>query len=184
MQFRLIPLLRPLRAGALTACGAAVVTTAAALLTACGEDHAAVSEPQAVEADSQASHKTTWLEVESGLSPEQWLASHKEETLRTGSDPIVRRVGSLLDEAHRLYRESQRMIANRTVQIEGMLQAQGQPDDAIGILEDLSQVPGEVGQTEGFGAIGQHYVNLRGGGLDRVAALAELKRLYGKRPEK
>ncbi len=73
------------------------------------------------------------------------------------------------------------MIANRTVQLEAMLSTNGHRDRAVDILSDLAEVPGEVGQTEGFGAIGQHYVNLRGEGRSRDDALAELKRLYGKR---
>jgi hypothetical protein len=152
-----------------------------ALVTGCGEEPTTVAEPKPSNEAGLASHDISWLAVDNDLSPSQWLASRNEPTLRPSGDPEVQRVKRLLDEAHRLYRESQRMIANRTVQLETMLATNGQNDKAVQILQDLSEVPGEVGQTEGYGAIGQHYVNLRGEGRSREDALAELKRLYGKR---
>jgi hypothetical protein len=159
----------------------AVFAALAAVVSGCSEDPATVSEPDAQKATQIAAHDISWLAVDNDLSPAQWLASRNEETLRPLSDPQVQSVKKLLDDAHRLYRESQRMIANRTVQIEVMLTASGQMDSAIQVLQDLAGVPGEVGQTEGFGAIGQHYVNLRSEGLDREQALEKLKTLYGKR---
>jgi|LNFM01.1.fsa_nt_gb hypothetical protein len=155
----------------------------AAVTSGCSEDPATVSEPDAQKSTRIAAHDISWLAVDNDLSPAQWLASRNEDALRPNSDPQVQHVKTLLDNAHRLYRESQRMIANRTVQIETMLTATGQSDRAVQILKDLSEVPGEVGQTEGFGAIGQHYVTLRNEGLARDAALEQLKKLYGKRTQ-
>jgi hypothetical protein len=153
----------------------------AALTSGCSEDPATVSNPESQKSTQVAAHDISWLTIDNDLSPAQWLASRNEQTLRPLSDPQVQSVKKLLDDAHRLYRESQRMIANRTVQIEVMLTAAGHKDSAIQVLQDLAGVPGEVGQTEGFGAIGQHYVNLRSEGLDREQALEKLKTLYGKR---
>jgi hypothetical protein len=155
-----------------------------ALMTGCGEEPTTIAEPGPSNSSGLAAHDISWLAVDSDLSPSQWLASRNEPVLRPSSDAEVQRVKQLLDEAHRLYRESQRMIANRTVQLETMLAANGQNDRAIQILQDLSEVPGEVGQTEGYGAIGQHYVNLRSEGLARAEALEKLKLLYGKRASK
>jgi hypothetical protein len=153
------------------------------LTSGCSEETATISEPDAQKTTHIAAHDISWLAVDNDMSPAQWLASRNQETLRPLTDPQVQSVKKLLDDAHQLYRESQRMIANRTVQLETMLTAVGQKDDAIQILQDLSKVPGEVGQTEGFGAIGQHYVNLRGEGLAREQALTKLKSLYGKRAQ-
>lgn len=159
-----------------------MLVVAATLLTGCGEEQQVVFESEDGTKQAPARHHVAWLDIETDLPPEQWLVSRNEDTLRAATDPDVQRVKQLLETAHRLYRESERMIANRTVQIEDMLNAKGHDDRAIGILQDLAEVPGEAGQTEGYGSIGQHYVNLRGEGLSRVDALAELKRLYGKRP--
>ncbi len=68
------------------------------------------------------------------------------------------------------------MIANRTVQIEEALREQGANDEATEILADLANIAGEVGQTEGYGAISQHYINMRKEGRKRAEALADLKR--------
>lgn len=155
----------------------------AAVASGCSEDPATVSEPDAQKPTQIAAHDISWLAVDNDLSPAQWLASRNEETLRSLDDPQVHSVKKLLDDAHRLYRESQRMIANRTVQIEAMLAASGHKESAMQVLQDLTGVPGEVGQTEGFGAIGQHYVNLRAEGLGREQALQKLKALYGKRAQ-
>lgn len=155
-----------------------------AIVSGCGNEGATGVESDADKPAQLAAHDTSWLAVDTDLSPSQWLASRHEKALRPSSDPEVQRVKKLLDDAHRLYRESQRMIANRTAQLETMLAANGQSDRAVQILQDLSEVPGEVGQTEGYGAIGQHYVNLRSEGLSRPEALEKLKQLYGKRAPK
>lgn len=161
-----------------------IALLAAAHVAACGEDPATVSDRPTASSPPRAAHRISWLEVETNLAPAQWLASREEETLRPPTDPEVQHVRRLLDEAHRLYGESPRMIANRTVQIEAMLRAKGYDDRAIAILQDLAHVPGAPGRTEGYGAIAQHYVNLRSEGLGREAALAALTRLYGKHSQK
>jgi hypothetical protein len=150
-------------------------------LAGCSDEPETLADPPIATSSAEAAHAVDWLDVDTALSPEQWLASRGEPALRPANDPEVVRVKSLLSDAHRVYRESQRMIANRTVQIEAMLRAKGGQDRAIGVLEDLASIPGEVGQTEGYGAIGQHYVNLRGEGLGREDALAALSKLYGRR---
>jgi hypothetical protein len=154
----------------------------AAVLGACSDEKEASAPPRAEAGQAAAApHKVKWLELNAGLSPEQWLASRNEDRVRPETDQEVVRIGGLLDSAHRLYRESRRMIANRAVQVEGMLETAGAGETAVSILEELASLAGEVGQTEGFGAISQHYVNLRSSGHDRSAAVARLKALYGTR---
>ena len=73
------------------------------------------------------------------------------------------------------------MIANRAAQLSEMLKASGVEEDADDVLADLAAVAGEIGQTEGFGAVAQMYHNLRSSGVGRTEALAALKTRYGPR---
>lgn len=151
------------------------------LASACGEDEPvkdAVHE-QATQHDSK--KPSAWLQPGSAATPAQWLASRKEGEPRTLSDAEVKRIGARLQVAHRLYRESERMIANRAVQLEEMLLSLGVTESATEILDDLTAIGGEAGQTEGFGAVSQHYFNLRSNQIGRGEALATLKTRYGTR---
>lgn len=147
-------------------------------LVACSDD-----VPQSAERRTSdggvTSHKAKWLEPSSEISPAQWLASRNEASPRSLHDGEVQRIAALLAEAHKRYRESERMIANRSVQVEGMLQQIGYKETAIDILEDLSDIASEVGQTEGYGSISQYYFNLRASQTSRADALTTLKARYG-----
>jgi hypothetical protein len=155
----------------------------AVLATACSDDeplekptrHGDVTAPAGAQA-------RRWMPVDSRLTPAQWLAGRDAAEPRPHDDPIVRKLARDLVAANRLYRESERMIANRAAQLEDMLREIGVTETASNILEDLARLPGEAGQTEGFGAISQHYYNLRANRMDREAALAQLRDRYGKRP--
>lgn len=149
-----------------------------AVLSACSDENVAPVQ-DAAEAPRQ--ERIKWLETDHGITPAQWLVSRRDGMVKPISDPQVQHVKRQLDDAHKLYRESQRMIANRTVQIEEALREQGSNDEATEILADLANIAGEVGQTEGYGAISQHYINMRKEGRKRAEALADLKELYGVR---
>lgn len=71
------------------------------------------------------------------------------------------------------------MIANRSVQLSDMLKQIGVTERASQILDDLTSIGAEVGQTEGFGAISQYYFNLRAASATRADALSTLKARYG-----
>jgi hypothetical protein len=147
----------------------------------CGDD-ASVSDERAQRASTAAPggpHTAKWLELSSPISPAQWLVSRGEDRPRPVSDPEVRRIAEQLATAHKRYRESERMIANRSVQVEGMLNKIGFTEGAADILGDLTSIGVEVGQTEGFGAISQYYFNLRAASVSRADALATLKARYG-----
>lgn len=73
------------------------------------------------------------------------------------------------------------MIANRAVQLEGMLAARGGTEQAPDLIELLAQVVDGVSAAEGFGAVCQHYYNLRSSGLGQDETLTDLKRRYGAR---
>lgn len=149
-----------------------------AVVAACSEENVT---PVQDTAEAPKQEQIKWLETDHGITPAQWLVSRRDGMVKPISDPQVQHVKRQLDDAHKLYRESQRMIANRTVQIEEALREQGAGDEATEILADLANIAGEVGQTEGYGAISQHYINMRKDGRKRAEALADLKALYGVR---
>ena len=109
------------------------------------------------------------------------MASRTLPEVKPLHDPDVKRIASNLDAANKIYRESERMIANRAVQVEDMLKDIGVNEPAAGVLDDLTRVAGEIGQTEGFGAVSQHYFNLRANRIDRAEALATLTSRFGVR---
>lgn len=156
----------------------ALMFFAGAGLGGCGEDPAPRGERREA-ASGTGPHTAAWLEVSSPISPAQWLVSRREAGPRPVSDPEVRRVHALLAVAHTRYRESDRMIANRAVQLSDMLDRIGIRESATDVLDDLASLGGEVGQTEGFGAISQYYFNLRAAAVGRADALATLKSRYG-----
>lgn len=145
----------------------------------CGDEAPQSGERRHVSGEDGGAQHAKWLEVSSPISPAQWLTSRGEAKVRSTSDPEVLRVAAQLVEAHKRYRESERMIANRSVQVSEMLRQIGHDEAAIRILDDLTGIGGEVGQTEGFGAISQYYFNLRAASVPRAEALATLKARYG-----
>jgi hypothetical protein len=148
-------------------------------LSGCGDEAPQSGERRHASSEATGAHHAEWLDVSSPISPAQWLASRGEAKPRPASDPEVQRVAAQLSEAHRRYRESERMIANRAVQVSEMLRQIGHGEGATDILDDLTSIGAEVGQTEGFGAISQYYFNLRAASVSRAEALATLKARYG-----
>lgn len=148
-------------------------------LAGCGDEAPRSGERRHVSADSIGAHHAKWLELSSPISPAQWLASRGEEKVRDHSDPEVQRVAMQLVEAHKRYRESERMIANRSVQVSEMLIQIGMNESPVRILDDLTSIGAEVGQTEGFGAVSQYYFNLRAASVSRAEAIATLQTRYG-----
>jgi len=151
------------------------------LASGCDDTEPKRREAAAESSRHSAAHSEPWLQPNSQLSPAQWLASRGLKDAKAIDDPDVKRIADVLGRANRLYRESERMIANRTAQLEGMLKDIGVDEKATDILDDLTRVAGEAGQTEGFGAVSQHYFNLRSNKMERLEALAELRSRYGRR---
>lgn len=161
------------------ACIAALALSA--VVAGCDEDDPRRDDAKSNANSARGEHREKWLQPNSRLTPAQWLASRNLAEPRSVDDPEVKRIDALLTAANQLYRESERMIANRTVQLEDMLRDIGVAEKASEILDDLMRVAGEVGQTEGFGAVSQHYFNLRSNKASRDEALALLKSRYGRR---
>lgn len=163
--------------------GVFIVIVFAPLLSACSDEPAVQGKP-AKTPQSGSGLDRQWLEIHSSIKPAQWVLDWRRPNERSASDEEMQRVQKHLTAAHNIYRESERMIANRAVQLEQMLAKLNVQESAANILEDISSVAGEIGQTEGFGAVSQHYYILRSGKYDREAALALLKQRYGTRTVK
>lgn len=159
----------------------AIVLGMALLLFGCGDDDPRPKEPADPPSPAAREHLEKWLQPNSKLTAAQWMTSRSSREPKALGDPDVKRVAATLEQANKLYRESERMIANRAVQLEEMLQSIGVNETAADILDDLTRIAGEEGQTEGFGAISQHYYNLRSNNVARGEALATLKSRYGRR---
>lgn len=128
-----------------------------------------------------ASHQVEWLELghHMTMTPAQWLVSRREATLRAADDPEVQRVAERLTKAIAVYRESERMIANRAAQLSDMLASLGIDESAASILDDMIGIANDVAMTEGFGSVAHHYYNLRATQVPREEALKDLKSRYG-----
>ncbi len=156
-----------------------IVAAAMLAISACGDETPREASSTPPSAKSEAPHEAKGLDVKNPLTPAQWLASRGEAQARSVGDAKVAEIDANLDMAHRVYRESERMIANRAMQVSDMLKAAGVEEGADDVLADLAAVVGETGQTEGFGAVAQMYHNLRTSGVSRADALAALRMRYG-----
>lgn len=159
---------------------AAVLVLSSAMVCACSDDPAeTITHPtEHVEAKTSLARER-WLEADESTQPEVWLASRIKGKAVEPRSPEVERIEGLLHTTAGQFRESPRMIANRAVQLEGMLAEIRAPESAIEIIEELSRVVGEKKHDEGFGSLCQHYFNLRAAGHNRDQALADLKLRYG-----
>lgn len=99
--------------------------------------------------------------------------------MKPTDDADVEGVADKLASLHTVYRESERMIANRAVQLSDMLGAIGIDESASTVLDELLRVADGARMDEGFGAVAQHYYNLRASEVSREEALETLKSRYG-----
>lgn len=158
---------------------AALVALTSCALASCS-DEVSDSRTSARTAPSPpAAHEVSWLDVGSPISPAQWIASRGEETVKPTDDVEVESIAEKLGSLHTVYRESERMIANRAVQLSGMLDSIGIDESASTVLDELLRVADGARMDEGFGAVAQHYYNLRASEVSREEALKTLKSRYG-----
>lgn len=146
-------------------------------LGACSDESEPASPPQPLPASvaEAATHKIEWLKQTDGISPEQWLASREAGEALDRFDARVSEMDSVLAEAGRRFRDHTRMIANRAVQLEGMLREKSIEERAPRLIVTLSQVPGSQRYVESFASLTQQYYNLRTGGLSRADAIQALR---------
>ena len=118
----------------------------------------------------------TWLDERDDTTPERWLASRAAKSDLAENDPAVAAMRDSLAAAATRFRDKPRMIANRAVQLEEMLAKEGIAEPAPELVSVLTSAAESALPLEGFGAMCQHYFYLRKQGLDRDAALDQLKR--------
>ncbi len=123
-----------------------------------------------------AAQQPSWLDVRDTTEPAAWLFAY-EVTKQPSVDE--KRLHKTLSVAALRFGESSRMIANRAVQLEHMLEPLGGGESAISLISDLSEAIGDSRQAPGFGTVGQYYYNLRKAGFDGPQAINDLSRRYG-----
>lgn len=132
--------------------------------------------------DTPALPRIKWLDAHANVTPQQWLASRAAHADLSESDPKVEEMRSELNTAAKHFGDPPRMIANRAVQLEGMLAAKGIEESAPDLIKLLSSATSATGPKQGFGAVCQHYFNLRQQGVGRDAALQQLREANHLRP--
>lgn len=153
-----------------------------AMLSACSDEQPDTARKESSSEQAAPSERADeWLELSEGQSPSAWLAARSAAQGKALSTSEAAELEAALATAAARLGESPRMIANRSVQLEAMLRDIGQQQDAIPLIRQLTSAIGETGQTEGFGAISQHYYIMRKGGMSAEEALVDLKRRYGPR---
>lgn len=150
-------------------------TSVVAALAACSDDGESAQTPPAPFAQ-QTNHQLEWLKQTDGVSPEQWLASREAGQPLDPYDDRVGEMQRILNGAAIRFRDHTRMIANRAVQLEGMLREKRIDERAPRLIVTLSQVSGRQRYVESFASLTQQYYNLRIGGLSRGEAMDALRR--------
>ncbi len=163
------------------AAAAAGLGALAAIAAVTGCDDAAGPPARVEPAAIEPWRERTWLDLHDEIAPELWLASREAKGAVAETDPAVAALRDRLLLARDRFGETARMIANRSVQLETMLAAEGIRETAPELLEILSAVAAGPGPAEGFGAICQYYFNLRKSGAARDQALAALRERHGPR---
>lgn len=153
------------------------------MLGACGDEgvNQTASPPAEVIAAQQKSHAMVWLKQTDSVAPEQWLASREVGRDLDPYDPAVDEMRRALGIAAMRFRDHPRMIANRAVQLEGMLREKDIPERAPQLIAVLSEVPGEARYVESFASLTQQYYNLRMEGLGRAQAVDVLRQQTGEK---
>jgi hypothetical protein len=144
-------------------------------LAACSEpaqETAAKAPPPRPQA---AIYQTPHLTALDRVPPEVWLASRQAGRDLPADDQNVAAMRRMLDTAGKRFRDFPRMVANRAVQLEVMLEEKHISEPAPQLIAQFSDVAGEARNVESFGAFCQQYFNLRMQGLDQRTALQVLR---------
>lgn len=115
-----------------------------------------------------------WLDLHDGTDPSVWLASREAGRDLDEHDEAVARADRILDAAAPMFMETQRMIANRAVQLSAMLAGIGIAETPTALVARLAAIQSKLGGRGYFGDLCQHYFNLRSQGGDAEAAVAAL----------
>ncbi|SNB65546.1 hypothetical protein SAMN07250955_104291 [Arboricoccus pini] len=120
---------------------------------------------------SDATNDEAWLEAGSKTPPAQWLATRAGK----GSAPAtVQEIAELLDTADRRFLESDRMIANRSLQLVAMLREAGIKEDPVDLIQAFTGLPADHEGVRSYTKTCELYFNLRHAGKSQTEALAVL----------
>jgi hypothetical protein len=120
-----------------------------------------------------------WIDATSRVDPVAWLIEREKSLGRDLSADDADQLRQSLAKAAERFKEDPRMIANRAVQLETMLNPEDASESAAQLVGRITDVVHETGRAEGFGALGQQYYNLRKAGLSGQEAIDDLTRRYG-----
>lgn len=152
------------------------------LIAGCGDEQ--VSQQDSATENNRTAiveSRPDWLELKDDAIPSDWLIERSRAAGRPVNDTEIKELRSALSIAVLRLGESARMIVNRSAQLETMLKSEGHDESAIRLVPMLTGAIGETGQTEGFGAVSQHYYNMRKAGMTSAEALEDLRKRYGPR---
>jgi hypothetical protein len=153
----------------------------ALLAAGCGEEQPPDRHAERRSGFDTVQGNSNWLDALTKADPAVWLLERQSAAGESVDPARLRDLQQLLKKAASRFKEETRMIANHAVQLEQMLQTKGEGENAVWLIERLTDVVSEVGRIDGFGALGQQYYNLRNAGYSKQAALDELSRHYGSR---
>ena len=173
---------QPARCAAMRLCCArtlqfTLIAALALTMAACGDEVAyeTPSAPAPVAAQDESLNALGWLKQTHAIAPEHWLASREAGHNLDMYDPSVGDMRRVLDTAAMRFRDHPRMIANRAVQLDGMLKEKNIDESAPRLIANLSEVPGRTRYVESFASLTQQYFNLRMEGRSRSQAIDLLK---------
>jgi hypothetical protein len=153
--------------------GAVVGTVAAFALAGCSDEGQKEARERVEAPKSDEIARKTWLQPNDGTPPDLWLASRDSGRDLAADTPAVASWHARLADADQRFGETDRMIANRAVQLETMLGEIGIKESADSIIAGFSTFT-KRGARAGFSDLCQHYYNLRVQGLSREASYAAL----------
>lgn len=149
-----------------------------ALFASCGEERRGVQQDDMIEPDN-GKGANIWLRATDHTEPALWLARREPGgAVVSERDPAVERIRAALLSARAHFLESDRMLANRTAQLGQMLAADGHAENFAQLIGSLLEIAAAAGEKQSYGALCQHYYNLRHAGIERDAALRALASRY------
>jgi hypothetical protein len=148
------------------------------LTTGCSDDHGRDQHAEQRSGLSREVQPPGWLDANAKVEPAAWLINREMAAGRHLDVQDESKLRQSLATAATRFKEDPRMIANRAVQLETMLDTKGRKESAVWLINQLSAIVREPGRVEGFGALGQQYYNMRKAGLSEQETLNELTNRY------
>lgn len=154
--------------------GAVLGAIATFALVGCSDDGQPEARERITAPASDEIARKTWLQPNDGTPPDLWLASRDSGRDLSSDAPAVAAWHARLADADERFGETDRMIANRAVQLEAMLGEIGIKESPQEIISGFAAFA-DRGERAGFSDLCQHYYNLRALGLSRETSFAALR---------